>query len=183
MLNISNIKYSFFLIFLMACQSKSEHLDINNKNLSLVNKVMFYKENPYSGTLFSKIDTLTTYKVSYKNGKKHGKEEKFFFNGKLSESTFYSDGKKSGMYRTWWNNEQLMLEYHYNNTGELTGTQREWSSTGRLLKEKNYTNGNENGWQKVWDYNGKIIANYQVINGNIYGLFGSEKCKSINYID
>ena len=182
MLNILNIKYFFILILLIACQSQDEK-NINNKHLSLVNGVMLYKEKPYSGTLFSKIDTVTTYKAVYVDGKKNGEEQKFFFNGKLSESTFYTDSKKSGTRRAWWNNEQLMLEHHYTDNGKRTDTLREWSSKGQLLKEKNYTNGNEDGWQRVWDYNGKIIANYQVINGNIYGLVGSEKCKSNNFID
>lgn len=183
MLTIKNLKYIFILLFLCSCESKTEQLNINNKELTIINEVMQYKNHPYSGILFSKIDTLTTYKASYKDGIKHGKEEKFFFNGDLAELRFYTNGKKSGTHKAWWNNGQLMLEHHYNEQGEKINVLREWHSTGQLVKEMNYVNGEENGTQKTWDYTGKITSNYVVINGDRFGLIGSQKCKPDGYVD
>ena len=179
MLTISNIKYLFFIFLVYACQHKSNKLDINNDHLALVKGVMLYKEKPYSGILFSKTDTITTSIVAYKNGKKHGKEEKFFFDGNIAESRFYTNGKKSGTHRVWWNKNQLKSEYHFDDIGNYIGPQYEWYGNGQLHKELNYTNGKEDGSQKSWNITGQITANSIVLNGERFGSISSKKC---NYV-
>ena len=180
---ISNIKYFFLFFLFYACQTKIDSININNKQLALVDSTMLYKEKPFSGMLFSKIDTLTNYKAAYINGKKHGKEQKFFFNGHLAELRFYNQGKKKGIHQSWWNKKQLKSEYHFDDDGNYIGTQREWHANGQLHKEFNYTKGNEDGKQKSWDFTGKISANYEVINGERFGLISSNKCKPDTYVD
>ncbi|WP_344927947.1 hypothetical protein [Aquimarina addita] len=158
-------------------------MNVNDNDLKLVNEIMLYKEEPFSGILFSKTDTLTIYKATYENGKKHGKEQKFFYNGSLAESGFYTGGNKSGTHLAWWNKNQLKSEYHYDDTGNFIGVQQEWFGNGQLSKEFHYNEyGEEDGTQKLWNFAGKIRANYTVIAGKRYGLTPSEGCKSITEI-
>lgn len=179
----SSLKFIFLTLLFYGCHSKVDRITINNEHLALSNNIVLYKQKPYSGILYSKIDTVTTYRAAYVNGKKDGEEQKFFFNGKLSESKFYTQGKKTGTHRTWWNNNQLMSEYHFDYQGNYIGKQREWFSNGKLLKELNYTNGKETGNQKKWNFEGKLIANYEVIDGETFGLISSNTCKPDSYVD
>ncbi|TSE04178.1 toxin-antitoxin system YwqK family antitoxin [Aquimarina algiphila] len=183
MSTILKTRYLFLIFLLYACNSEVNDLNINDRNLTLDNGYMYYKDKLYSGTLFSKIDTLTVNEITYLEGKKHGKEQKFFFNGKLAVLRFYTHGKKSGTHKAWWNNGQLKFVNHFDINGNPIGTQRAWYSNGKLAEELNYTNGKEDGTQKLWDFNGKIKANYQVLNGERFGLIGSLNCKSDNYVD
>jgi len=180
---LNKIKCFFLCILLYACQAKVDNLDINNKELTLANGLMLYKEKPYTGTLFSKTDTLTTYKVTYVKGKKHGKEQKFFFNGDMAELRFFNDGIKNGTHHSWWNKDQLKSVKHFDSLGNYTGPHLEWYSNGQLTKELNYINGKEDGPQKKWDITGKITANYIVVNGERFGLIGSKKCNPYGKVE
>ena len=177
MFTLSNLKYLFFIFLLNACQSKVQNLSVNDSHLSLVDGVMLYEQQPYSGILFSKTDTLTIYKVTYLKGQKHGMEQKYFHNGNLAQVRHYTKGKESGTHKAWWDKTQLMSEYHFDSVGNQIGLQREWHTNGQLAKEFNYNNGEESGAQKSWDFTGKIKANYVVINGERFGFIGSKNCK------
>ena len=102
MRTIPKIKFLFLISLLISCQSKVNELDIKDSNLSLVNNILHYQEKPYSGILYSKADTLVIYKATYAKGKKHGKEQKYFYNGDLAEQRFYNQGKNSGTHQSWW---------------------------------------------------------------------------------
>ncbi len=180
---ILKIRYLVLFFLIYACNYESIDLTIDDKNLTLSKGILSYKGKRYSGTLSSKIDTLTVNRISYLNGKKHGKEEKFFFNGKLAAVRFYTHGKKSGTHKAWWDNGQLEFVYHFDTKGNKIGIHNEWYSNGQLAKAFNFTDGKQDGTQKMWDYNGKIKANYQVINGERFGLIGSINCKPNNYVD
>ncbi len=183
MLTSIKIKYIPLILLIFSCQSKALKLDIKAKNLSLTNGIMLYKDKPYTGVLYSKNDTITLYRVSYLKGIKHGKEERFYFDGLPASQRFYTNGKKVGVHKGWWSNQQPKFITHFDNAGNLTSTQREWLSNGMLIKELHFANGNEKGWQKSWDINGKIKSNYVVINGERFGLIGYNKCKSGDYVD
>ena len=166
---------------LYACQTKVHKLNINDQDLALTNAIMLYEEKPYSGTLFSKTDTLITYQANYLHGIKHGKEQKYFYNGNLAEERFYTKGKKTGTHRAWWDNNQLKLEQHFDSIGQPKGSHREWYRNGQLSKEFNYRNGQEDGMQKSWDIKGELSANYVVIQGERFGFIGSKNCNPFNY--
>ena len=173
----------FSFLIIISCDSKVRRLSIDDNELKLEDSIMLYKKKPYTGILFSKVDTTTTYSVTYVKGKKEGKEQQFYLNGDLAVERFYTQGKKSGTHRAWWNNKQPKFIHHYDNIGNFVGAQREWYSNGQMNKEFNYREGQEEGTQKLWDVDGKIIANYQVRNGEKFGLIGSEFCKSGAYED
>jgi len=171
------------LFFLFNCKPKTYHIDVSNKDLKSVDNLLYYRNKPFSGILSSKVDTLIINTVSYLEGKKHGKEQKLYANGKIAATRLYLNGKKSGIHKAWWSNGQLKFEKKYDDNGNPIGIQREWYSNGKQAKELNYIQGKESGSQKMWDYQGKIVANYQVIYGERYGFIGSVNCKSDNYVD
>ena len=183
MLTISNLKCIIFIFLLYACGRKVNNLNINNEDLKLVDGIMLYKEKPYTGNTFFKNDTIIINSASYLNGKKHGEEKRFFYNGDLAVSRSYINGKPSGTHKTWWDNGQPKAILQYDNLGNPIGTHREWYSNGQLAKEFNFTNGKEDGTQKQWDVNGKIKANFVTINGERFGLIGYDKCKALDYED
>ena len=170
-------------LLLTACTPKTYDLDVDNEALLLKDGIMYYQDNPFSGTLYSKVDTIIIAKIPYFKGKKHGKEEKYYYNGAPAAERYFTHGKKSGTHKAWWNNGQLEFIHQFDSHGNPTGIQRNWYATGQLSKEFNYSNGKEYGTQRKWDANGKITTNYQVINGERFGLIGSENCKSDTYVD
>ena len=110
----SAIKYIvLFIIIFNSCNHDTEELDLKSKDIRMMDKQIYYKDKPYTGIIFSKIDTIITYKAFFVDGKKHGQEQKFFFNGTLAESGIYNHGKKIGKHQSWWNKNQLKAEYYY----------------------------------------------------------------------
>ncbi len=179
MFTLPNLSSLLLILVVCSCQSNVNKLNVKDRNLDLTDGIMLYEGKPYSGVLFSKIDTLTTYTATYLDGKKHGEERKFFYDGRLASSGFYTQGKKSGTHRTWWNRDQLKSEYTYDDSGNYIGKQLEWYRNGQLSKEFHYNmNGEQDGTQKLWNLAGRIKANYEVINGKSYGLIESKDCKS-----
>ncbi|MBW1298985.1 toxin-antitoxin system YwqK family antitoxin [Aquimarina litoralis] len=183
MYNIFKITFLFLILSLFSCKPKTYNIDIKNKNLKFAGSLLYYNDQPFSGILSSKVDTVVVNTISYLQGVKHGKEEKLHANGKIALIRFHQNGKETGTHKAWWSNGQLKFIKNFNNEGLPIGMQQEWHSNGKQAKELNYKEGKEFGSQKMWDYNGKIIANYQVINGERFGLIGSVNCKSDNYVD
>ena len=173
------------LFFLIACEPAPQvmKLDIKNADLKLTDGIMLYKGKPYTGNTFFKNDTIVINTASYVNGKKHGEEKRFFYNGNVAVSRSYTNGEPTGTHKTWWENKQLKSVYDFDEAGNKIGIHREWYRDGRLAKEFHYTNGKEDGTQKIWNLDGEIEANYIVINGERFGLIGSVNCKPDNYVD
>ena len=135
------------LIFnLFSCKPKTYHLDVSNTDLESKENLLYYKNQPFSGTLSSKVDTVVINEANYLNGKKHGKEQKLYANGEIAVLRFYQNGKKSGIHKAWWNNGQLKFVRQFDNYGNPTGIQQEWYSNGKLAKELHYMNGNGIGF-------------------------------------
>ncbi|UZO80135.1 hypothetical protein NBT05_14410 [Aquimarina sp. ERC-38] len=175
--------FLFFILLLNSCTSQMQELDISDKELTLKDGMMYYQNKPFTGMLFSKTDTITLAKIPYLEGKKHGKEERFYHNGARAAVRYFTNGKESGTHKAWWNNGQLEFIHQFDDFGNPTGVQRDWYASGQLAKEFNYIDGKENGTQRIWNVDGKIKANYQVIQGERFGLIGAEGCKSDTYVD
>lgn len=169
--------------FLSCIDSNNSHLVLfeENKNLELINGVLYYNTIPFNGTLksFNSVNQ-TNNLVNYLDGKKSGKELKMFLNNSISEIRYYKQGIKTGIHKAWRTNGKQKFEYPYNDEGKYHGTLKEWYPNGQLVKEFNYMNGKESGTQKMWQSNSNIRANYTVINGERFGLIGLKKCYSIN---
>lgn len=155
-----------------------------NKQLRIVNGVLYYNNAPFNGTLKS-FDAVnqTNNTASFLEGKKEGEERKYFLNDSLAELRYYKKGLKIGKHKSWRTNGKQKFEYPYNNKGVYHGTIKEWYPNGQLVREFNYVDGKESGSQKMWLSNGNIKANYRVVNGERFGLIGLKKCYSVKTND
>ncbi|WP_347174626.1 toxin-antitoxin system YwqK family antitoxin [Polaribacter uvawellassae] len=171
-----------FLVFASCEKNEKPHLVLfeENKELEIINGVLYYNDAPFNGTIKSFDDVnQTKNSASYENGKKEGEERKLFLNDSLAEIRFYKKGLKVGIHKSWFENGQQKFEYPYSQNGVYHGTMKEWYPNGKLVREFNYTKGKESGSQKMWLSNGNIKANYTVVNGERFGLIGLKKCYSV----
>lgn len=179
-------KYVFMIfVFIFSCTTKQEKsnfvLENTNKKLNYKNGILYIEDELFSGKITS-FDAVNQTKNSceYLNGKKHGKELKYFLDDSLAEERFYTNGLKTGIHKAWWNNSQPKFVYYFDNQGRYNGSVKEWYANGQPFKNFNFVNGKENGSQKMWQSNGKLRANFVTKNGERFGLIGLKKCYTVN---
>lgn len=160
--------------------SPSERVVIDDSNFELINGVLNYGGNSFSGYVFNTYPNggLKS-EIQYLKGRKHGYEKHWFSNDSLSILRYYNNGTKTGVHKSWWNNGQLKFMYHFNDNGMYNGSITEWYADGQLAKQFNFIDGKENGSQKLFKNNGSIKANYVVVNEERYGLIGLKKCYTV----
>lgn len=175
-----------FLVLLISCRPQEQDLEkpilnSNDQDLLRANGVVYYKQEPFSGRLFSLSengkDTLA--KFEFLEGFEHGIWEKYYPGDRLQERREYAKGKKVGQFIAFWENGQKKLDYHFLND-EYEGFCREWNQSGVLVKAMNYQNGYEVGKQTMYFDNGKIRSNYLMKNGRRYGLLGTKNCVNVS---
>ncbi len=171
--------YSF--IWLLSCEGEELVVDKASLELEMINGVLHYQKNPFSGLLVSKYDDASLQmNLQYKEGRKDGFEKQWHPNGKLLQSRSYAKGVKIGNHLGYWEDGAKKFDYHFNEKGEYLGSRKEWHKNGQLLREFNYSNGKEIGSQRMWTDSGKIRANYVVKNSERFGLIGLKKCYTLN---
>lgn len=170
---MKNIKFIFFLLFLLSCQD-----DINDKKFRNSNYT-FYKTEGKSGewrkivnnsnTIYKKGDLVYYF---FDNGEKFGKikiiddysnrEEYFYNNDTLIEKVIYKNNeiskkiKKDGFHLEYYSSEgQIMAEGNIKNNRE-DGVWIDYFESGSIKSKNIYKNGLRNG--KVFEYyeDGKI---------------------------
>jgi MORN repeat variant len=149
--------------------------------LTSVNGIVYFRNNLFSGTLFSlyKGTADTASLSSYLHGKEHGAWSKYYPGGKLKEQREFDNGKKTGAHITWWPSGNMQT-YCLLKNDEYEGCSKEWTDKGVLVKEMNYHNGQEEGWQRWWHDNGKVRSNYIIKKGRRYGLLGTKHCINVS---
>ncbi len=165
---------------LVSCKGKYLVVDKSNTELTVVNGVLYYQNNPFEGLLVSTYaNTSFKMKLQYVAGRKDGYEKQWYPNGKPSQSRWYSQGIKINNHLGWWKDGTPKFEYHFNTKGEYEGSRKEWYPNGQLVRDFNYASGKEIGSQRMWTDGGKIRANYEVRNGERFGLIGLKKCYTV----
>jgi len=145
------------------------------------NGIKYLNDSLFSGTVFTLFpNTKDTSIIScYLNGKEHGLWKKFYSSGVLNEIRNFENGKKIGRYNTWWENGKLQQQFNLKDD-EYEGTCKEWNSNGILIRSMNYKKGYEVGQQQLFYDNGKIRSNYFIVNGRRYGLLGTKNCVNVS---
>jgi antitoxin component YwqK of YwqJK toxin-antitoxin module len=101
-----------------------------------------------SSTYTGKIKVWETH---FKDGKKHGLEREWDFNGRKISKTMYREGEKHGL-ETKWRGGDKEYEVTYRN-GKKHGLETEWSSMGGNKNyERHYVDGIENGIRREWGW-------------------------------
>ena len=170
------------LCLLQFCKQSTQKLILQDTNteLKLVNGVLLFKDDPFSGVIESYYNSETIKStINYHQGKKQGLEIIWHINDSLGSKRFYDMGLKVGIHKGWWQNGNPKFVYHFNDNGEYHGNIKEWYESGILFRDFNYLNGKEAGSQKMMYDTGKIKANYEVVNGERFGLIGLKKCYQV----
>ena len=181
------MKWLFYYILVVGFASCNEHtstsvfVPVTSKDISIVNDIIYYKNEIFNGTLFelypNNRDTILLHEI--KNGSLDGISKKWYPNHQLLEYREYKLGRKNGKQIAFWENGNKRFEFVANNDA-YEGELKEWSINGKLFHLAHYSNGQEEGSQKMWYENGKIRANYVIINGKRYGLLGTKNCKNVS---
>ena len=174
------VKYLCSLFILFSCQEPVEPLTLYSSNeIILKNGIYVYQDKPFTGTLHEASKPSQLKRITqFRDGKKHGKQIKYYPNGSIYSIRDYTEGEKSGTHTGFWNNGQKKFSYSFKN-GVAHGTQYEWYENGKPLREQNYINGKEDGSQKAWRTTGKLSVNYLVKNNQVYGVVKSRLCYSV----
>ena len=178
-------KLYFILVLLVySCDEKKpkeQFILKSSTSISIVNDVVFYKNEKFSGTLFelnqNQKDTILS--EVYKNGLLDGISKKWYPNKQLMERRVFKQGHKHGKQIAYWANGNKRFEFVAQNDA-YEGEMKEWSIKGKLFHLAHFVNGLEEGIQKMWYENGKIRANYVIIKGKRYGLLGTKNCKNVS---
>lgn len=190
------ITISFSLLFFLSCDNlskerktvdnpiridiPSETKDRSDASFQLKNGVLYFKEQPYSGTVHQfyqdkSLKSIATYFL----GKREGKYLGYYPNQNKWFERYYSKGIKIKTHKAWYQNGQQMFEYQFNNQGVYDGYVKDWHFNGQLAKHFNFIDGKEVGSQKMWKSTGKISANFYTVQGDRHGLIGLKNCVSV----
>lgn len=178
------------LIGLTACKQKPADQNIASDTPPYVLKDILVSK-PSEGLMYFKGHLFTGYavtfhnhdffnsKTSYINGKKDGKDQKWFDDGSLSYEANYINGHLHGKVTSWWRNGHKRSESNYVN-GMAQGVQMQWYKSGLKFKKITLVDGKEEGIQQSWRENGKIYNNYEAKDGRIFGLKRSKLCYELD---
>jgi len=109
---------------------------------------------PYTGTFIEKYENGDTREIiNFKNGKVHGKHERYYKNGQLAMIRFPKNGKNDGEFKNYYENGNLRTEDKYIN-GKNDGVSRMYYENGQLWRESKYKNGEKVAPTKWFDENG-----------------------------
>ena len=92
-------------------------------------------------------------------GRKEGRYEEYFPNGKRKLETAYRDDKLHGRYRESFENGRSKLRANYVD-GELQGEYVEYSEAGPIVKKENYRGGQLHGARQVYEDRDLVADEY-----------------------
>ena len=180
----------FMFVILLGCQTEEHHssaaatgmptelLVVSRDSLETNRKpgLVYQRNKPFTGVSISHYGNgQIAEKISFLNGQRNGKRQKWFESGLLSYQASYLEGFLDGKVKSWWQNGKLRSLSNYDH-GVADGEQKEWYSSGKLFKSMQLVNGLEEGIQQAWRENGKLYVNYEAKNGRIFGLKRASLC-------
>ncbi|RFC54715.1 toxin-antitoxin system YwqK family antitoxin [Brumimicrobium aurantiacum] len=155
------------------------------------NEVLFYqKKGDQMDSLildgyYEFIDNEKETHVNYVKGKKEGKVEIFYPNGKKWEELIYENGIRNGVHKKWYLNGELALEVNYLK-GKKHGTEKKMYDSGDKWHVIEYKNGLKSGTSNSWYKNGQLAKTETFSNGVNQGTSteyyqSGKKWKEIKY--
>ncbi|HMV45799.1 MAG TPA: hypothetical protein PK079_05815 [Leptospiraceae bacterium] len=165
--------------FLIGCYDFNT-VENTDKDLSIVNGLVFYKGKPFTGKLKQEILPMNEIHISeYKDGAEDGEYTAKKKDGSLLERRYFKAGVKEGIHRSWFPNGKDRLYSEFKN-GTYINDRWEWHDNGVPALYERY---NENGnilVTKKWRRTGQIYMNLSFLeNGGSIGLPGSKICEPI----
>ncbi|MFC1743513.1 toxin-antitoxin system YwqK family antitoxin [Candidatus Riflebacteria bacterium] len=135
-----------------------EWFEIDLAKLKTKDGIRFVKRAslPFSGTAISRFKSGQIEECqTYKAGKLHGKNTKWYRNGNKSHEVNYLDGKLHGAFTEWYKNGNLRIEANYVN-GVLEGISMAYHPNGQIAYQATMKNGIAEGIVKEWHKSGDI---------------------------
>lgn len=116
------------------------------------------------------IDDMNHYRYIefYKDGRRHGKWEKWWNANQKATEAHYRKGNLHGKVETWHENGQKWQTYHLRK-GKLHGKTYAWYDNGQKAYEGHYRNGKWHGKQERWYANGQKAYTYRYRNDKQHG--------------
>lgn len=103
-------------------------------------------------------------KVPFKMDKKHGKEEKYYKNGQLSEESNWRNGIQDGMTIKYHENGETMIRISYMN-GRIDGEYSVFNTDGIIIIRGSYENNKRQGKWEYYDDSGNKKDELNYIDG------------------
>lgn len=167
-----------------------------DENHSIIEVQDFEKDVPSGDHIKYHSNERQSYHVRFVDGKKHGKEEWFSSDGKLTGESEFEHGKNVGKHwkkhpngtlaymatydkkgrlkepaREFNENGQKIAEYSKNSEGKFDGPYQSWYPNGQLQSDCNYVSGEFEGEQKQYFESGSLKLHGMYKNQQRDGLF------------
>jgi len=95
--------------------------------------------------------------TTYKDGKRHGRETTWLWNGQKCLELDYEEGMAHGLLRTWYRDGQRRAVAYYER-GKDHGDLTLWYKNGQIRESSTYEHGVRHGRHRCWNTKGKLIA-------------------------
>ena len=112
------------------------------------------------------------FEITYKYGKKNGKEKFWYENGQIKMESDFEDGKEHGFWKQWYENGQIKLKVEYKD-GKENGLWEQWFDDGQQKSKSSWVNGTKDGHEWIWNKEGQLISKDLYQNGKIASRFAS----------
>ncbi len=104
----------------------------------------------------------------YRAGRLHGKQRKWYDDGKLAYVAEYKDGRAEGLEKRFYASGKIQ-ERGRNAAGRRTGLWRSWFESGQKQSEAQHEKGLREGSFKLWYANGKLQERSEYLRGRKHG--------------
>jgi hypothetical protein len=168
----------FLLAAFILSVSCTQHAKRPSPEVTFKNRLLLYKEEPFSGILEERFEQVaTTRKTRYYEGLRQGTEEEFFDNGQIASRREYAKGKKVGSHEGWFSDGKRRFHHEFAN-GRSHGEVWEWYNSGALATYARFDKGRLLG-KKVWRESGQIYMNYVFPENRSVGVPGTKLCYQV----
>lgn len=156
-----------FLVLLFSCNANLGNQfvsEIDYQELIFKNEKGFYNGHLYSGIIFANHPNgKRKYQSTFNEGVDNGEFKEWNEDGILIKISHYKQGKLHGKFNRYYSDGQKHFEVTYNN-GEPNGEALEWYSNGQLKLRRIYENGVQNGSYTFWNSTGVKVLDGQMQN-------------------
>lgn len=177
-----SISTSLILLVATLAQSGSNRTEIPSDQLTLRSAEgrVYNGDSLFTGTALSYYEAGTLSEMTtYVDGKKDGRTQKWFRDGRPSYVALYRSNRIEGSSISWWQDGTLRSVANFLD-GKVNGVQIDWYRSGALFRERVFVAGVEEGVQRAWRENGKIYVNYEARNGRVFGLKRASLCYELS---
>ncbi len=124
------------IFFLTSCSSE----EVQQENLRYKEGIAYVNGStiPFTGQAVSKKNGK--FIISFNNGLREGKTERYWTNGRLRLREYYKLGKLDGLHEMFYANGQIEMKINYSN-GKVVDTAEWYHNNGTLSKKSIYENG------------------------------------------